>query len=86
MTTLPSYRGAFLAADHTGIVRAGFAPAFHTGVVPGRGARVFLDALRAGDLAHGVVEGEAEDLDVEVNGVAGQVALGPAPDYEPAGL
>jgi len=35
--------------------------------------------LGAGDLAHGVVEGEAEDLDKEVDGVAGQVALGPAP-------
>ena len=31
-----------------------------------------------GDLAHGVVEGEAEDLDVEVNGIASQVALRPA--------
>ena len=35
--------------------------------------------LRAGDLAHGVVEGQAEDLDTEVNGVAGEVALRPAP-------
>jgi len=35
--------------------------------------------LWAGDLAHGVVEGQAEDLDVEVNGVAGEVAFGPAP-------
>ena len=35
--------------------------------------------LCAGDLAHGVVEGQAEDLDMEVNGVAGQVAFGPAP-------
>ena len=33
----------------------------------------------AGDLAHGVVEGQAEDLDKEVDGVAGQIALGPAP-------
>lgn len=30
-------------------------------------------------MAHGVVEGQAEDLDVEVNGVAGQISLGPAP-------
>ena len=30
-------------------------------------------------MAHGVVEGQAEDLDVEVNGVAGEVALGPSP-------
>lgn len=35
--------------------------------------------LCAGDPAHGFVEGEAKDLDVEVNGVAGEVALGPAP-------
>ena len=28
---------------------------------------------------HGVVKGEAEHLDVEVNGVASQVAFGPAP-------
>ena len=32
-----------------------------------------------GDLAHGVVEGQAKDLDVEVNGVAGEVPLRPAP-------
>ena len=30
-------------------------------------------------MAHGVVEGEAQDLDEEVDRVAGQVALGPAP-------
>ena len=35
--------------------------------------------LGAGDLAHGIVEGQAEDLDVEVNGVASEVAFGPAP-------
>lgn len=35
--------------------------------------------LCAGDLAHGVVEGQSQDLDMEVNGVAGQVALWPAP-------
>ena len=28
----------------------------------------------AGDLAHGVVEGQAEDLDEEVDGVASEVA------------
>ena len=37
------------------------------------------DGLRAGELAHGVVEGQAEHLDVEVNGIAGEVAFGPAP-------
>ena len=35
--------------------------------------------LAAGDLAHSVVEGQAEDLDVEVNGVASEVAFRPAP-------
>jgi hypothetical protein len=35
--------------------------------------------LRAGDRTHGVVEAQAEDLDMEVNGVAGQITLGPAP-------
>ena len=33
----------------------------------------------AGDLAHGVVEGQSQDLDMEVNGVAGQIPFGPAP-------
>jgi hypothetical protein len=33
----------------------------------------------AGDVADGVVEGQSQDLDVEVNGVAGQIAFGPAP-------
>jgi hypothetical protein len=33
----------------------------------------------AGDLAHGVVEGQAEDLDVEVDGIAGEIAFRPAP-------
>ena len=31
------------------------------------------------DVAHGVVEGQAENLDVEVNGIASKVALRPAP-------
>ena len=35
--------------------------------------------LCAGDLAHGVVERQAEDLDVEVNGVAGEIPFRPAP-------
>jgi hypothetical protein len=35
--------------------------------------------LCSGDLAHGVVEGQAEDLDVEVNGVPGQISFRPAP-------
>lgn len=36
-------------------------------------------ALCAGELAHGTVEGRAEDLDAEVDSFAGQIALGPAP-------
>lgn len=39
--------------------------------------RVWL--LRSKDLAHGVVEGEAKDLDKKVDGVAAFVLLGPAP-------
>ena len=35
--------------------------------------------LCADNLAHGIMEGQAEHLDVEVNGVAGEVALGPTP-------
>ena len=35
--------------------------------------------LCAGDLAHGVMEGKAEHLDMEVDGVAGQIAFRPAP-------
>jgi hypothetical protein len=34
---------------------------------------------QAGDESHGVVEGQAEDLDAEVDGVASQIALRPAP-------
>ena len=30
-------------------------------------------------MAHGVVEGQTQNLDKEVNGVAGQIALGPTP-------
>lgn len=33
----------------------------------------------AEDLAHGIVEAHAEDLDKEVDGVAVEIALGPAP-------
>ena len=38
--------------------------------------------LLAGNQAHGVVERQAEDLDVEVDGIAGEVAFGPAPVSE----
>ena len=38
-----------------------------------------MEVLGAGDLAHGIMEGQAEDLDMEVNGVPGQIALRPAP-------
>jgi hypothetical protein len=39
---------------------------------------VCVRGLGFGDLAHGVVEGQAEDLGIEVGGIAGQVALGEA--------
>ena len=35
--------------------------------------------LGSGDLAHGVVEVHSQNLNKEVDGVASQVALGPAP-------
>lgn len=31
------------------------------------------------DLTHGVVEGQTQDFDAEVDGVPGEVALGPSP-------
>jgi hypothetical protein len=40
---------------------------------------VCFSGLGSSDLAHGVVEGQAEDLGTEVDGVPGQIALGPAP-------
>lgn len=44
-----------------------------------RTAAMRATVLYSGDAPHGIVEGEVEDLDVEVNGVASQVAFGPAP-------
>ena len=35
--------------------------------------------LGAGDLTHRVVEGQAEHLDMEVNGITGEIPFGPAP-------
>ena len=40
---------------------------------------VCFSGLGSSDLAHSVVEGQAKDLGTEVDGVAGQIALGPAP-------
>lgn len=45
-------------------------------VLAGGGAEILSHGV---DLAHGVVEGQAEDLDVEVNGIAGKIAFRPAP-------
>ena len=42
-------------------------------------AKSCLESLLAGDLAHGIVERQAENLDEEVNGISSEVALGPAP-------
>ena len=54
-------------------------PNWHrTATTPAMGA-VCFSGLGSSDLAHGVVEGQAEDLGTEVDGVAGQIALGPAP-------
>jgi hypothetical protein len=35
--------------------------------------------LGAGDLTHGVLEGQTKNLDVEVDGIAGEIAIRPAP-------
>jgi len=35
--------------------------------------------LDTGDLAHGIMEGQSENLDVEVNGVASEIPFWPAP-------
>ena len=79
-------RGELRRCCHTGIVAGGFS----TGCGPraalasygydacGRWHRAVV-VSSAGDLAHGVVKGQAEDLDEEGDGIAGQVALGPAP-------
>ena len=65
--------------SHTGIVAGGFS--VFSGFFPNwrRNPTTPVVRLCTDDLAHGVVEGQAEDLDMEVNGVAGEVAFGPAP-------
>ena len=40
---------------------------------------VCFSGLGSRDLAHGVVEGQAENLGTEVDGIAGQIALWPTP-------
>ena len=42
-------------------------------------AVAYWGVLSSGDLAHGVAKGQAKDLDTEVYGMAGQVALRPSP-------
>ena len=46
--------------------------------MPWRWSIAFCGELGSGDLAHGIFEGKAQDLDKEVDGVAGQIALWPA--------
>ena len=54
-------------------------PNWHrTATTPAMGA-VCFSGLGSSDLAHGVVEGQAEDLSSEVQGIAGQIALWPTP-------
>jgi len=48
-------------------------------MIPAGVSKVFLGGLGSSNLAHGVVEGQAEHLDIEVDCVAGPVSLGPAP-------
>lgn len=65
-STLPSYRGGQVSFPH-------WRRKVTTPVVgPG-------DDSGAGDLAHGLVEGQAEHAHEQVNGVAGEITLGPAP-------
>jgi hypothetical protein len=55
-------------------------PNWHrTATTPAMGTVVGFARLGSRDLAHGVVEGQTEDLGTEVDGVAGQIALGPTP-------
>jgi hypothetical protein len=74
------------------VVRAAFPPDYHADVVgadfcPGPGllphchrtVTIRAAVLYSGDLAHGLMEAHPQDLNEEVNGVAGQVALGPPP-------
>jgi hypothetical protein len=78
LSKLASYAAGFQSAFPRSHRRGGFfveAPAFGRAA----GVRRRVVALYSGDLAHGVVEGQAEDLDQEVNGVAGPISLGPAP-------
>ena len=49
-----------------------------TATTPAMGA-VCFSGLGSRDLAHGVVEGQAEDLGIKVDGVARQIALWPTP-------
>ncbi len=80
-----------MANGRTGILRAEFGcvPTLdQAGVVGVRRQRCFLCRLLVGsdDLAHRLMKAQAEDLDKEVDGVAGLVTLGPVPvavfDYE----
>lgn len=79
----------FGRVDRAAVVRLGFFRSFILWPRSGRTGRFWWFFRRAaelssyggrvGDVAHGLVEGQAQDLDEEVDGVAGQVALWPAP-------
>jgi hypothetical protein len=56
----------------------GFRLLIWNATTPAMGA-VCFSGLGSRDLAHGVVEGQAEDLGTEVDGVAGRIALWPSP-------
>ena len=75
-------RGRFLFSrevnGRTGIVRGEFVR-----LSEGRAALALgvgtSGVLHPGDGAHGVVEAQAENLDEQVDGIAGQIPFGPAP-------
>ncbi|HEY6182195.1 MAG TPA: hypothetical protein VIW67_08115 [Terriglobales bacterium] len=70
----------------TGIVGRSFSPLGRrwpdwrrNATTPGAVVAYIPPGLGPGDFAHGVVEVQAQDLNEEVDGVAGQLALGPSP-------
>jgi hypothetical protein len=75
LTGLASPATRFPAAGHTEIVSPLLCGGNRFGPDCQRTVTTTAGVLGARDLAHGVVEGQAEHLHVEVNGVAGEIAF-----------